>query len=265
MSPDVMSASDMLSLDVPSSVDGSREKNLFYFPDGKRNVPLVVGLHTWSADRFNQVEKMLPLCRERDWALLLPEFRGPNLTTNPRARQACGSPLAMQDILDALDYVLGQYPIDKRNIFLLGGSGGGHMALMMAARAPARFRAVSSWCPITDLAAWHRQNAGYAPGIEACCGGKPGDSAEVDQEYRERSPLFRVAAMAGANLSVHHGRFDRSVPYSHTVNLALELEKLTPKNFFFEVFDGGHDIRRERAFLWFDSLAGRQAEEKLTG
>jgi len=261
-----MTADDTKEIVVNSSIDSSPEKSLVHLPDTKEKTPLVVGLHTWSANRNNQVNAMLPFCQERGWALLLPELRGPNLTSNPRATQACGSRLAKQDIIDALDRALKQYSIDEKNIFLLGGSGGGHMALMMAAYAPTRFRAISSWCPITDLAAWHGQNSNYAPQIEACCGGKPGASPEIDREYRARSPLFQAAAMTNANLSVHHGRFDKSVPYSQTINMALELEKLGAKNFFFEIFDGGHDIRCDIAFRWFDKLAkpDAKAEKELT-
>jgi len=258
-----MNESEVKEITVISSVDSSAEKSLFYSPSGQTNaIPLLVGLHTWSADRNNQVNDMLPFCRERGWALLLPEFRGPNLTSNPRATQACGAHPAKQDIIDALDRALKQNPIDEKNIFLLGGSGGGHMALMMAAYAPARFRAISAWCPITDLAAWHGENKSYAPHIEACCGGKPGDTPAVDREYRARSPLFQTAAMAKANLSVHHGRFDKSVPYSHTINLALALEKMGARNLFFEIFDGGHEIRHDAAFRWFDKLAKPDAAEK---
>lgn len=241
---------------VVSTPDASEEKSLFYFPEGKKNAPLVVGLHTWSSARNNQLKALLPLCRKRGWALLLPEFRGPNLADNPRAGQACASPLAKQDVLDAVELVLKTYSIDVKNIFLIGGSGGGHMALMMAAYASGRFRAVSAWCPITDLAVWHEQNASYVRHMEACCGGRPGESAEIDREYRDRSPLFQAGAIAKANLSVHHGRFDKSVPYSHTMNLAAELEQLGAPKFFFEIFDGSHEIRHEDAFRWFDKLAG---------
>jgi acetyl esterase/lipase len=246
---------------IVSSLDSSPEKSLFYFPKGKTNAALlVVGLHTWSSERISQLALFLPFCQKRGWALLLPEFRGPNLATNPRAKQACASLFAKQDIIDALDKIPMQYLIDKNNVFLIGGSGGGHMALMMAAYAPKRFRAISAWCPITDLAVWHRQNADYAAGIEACCGGKPGASPEVNKEYRDRSPLFQAAAMTNANLSVHHGRFDKSVPYSHTLNLGFALEKLGAKNFFFEIFDGGHDLHCDVAFAWFDKIAGLERE-----
>ena len=50
-----------------SSIDGSPEPLLMYHPGGETPVPLVVGLHTWSYDRYNQVDGMLPLCKERGW------------------------------------------------------------------------------------------------------------------------------------------------------------------------------------------------------
>jgi dipeptidyl aminopeptidase/acylaminoacyl peptidase len=257
---------DLHELLIASTLDGSLEPCLCHLPSGDAPVPLLVGLHTWSADRFNQIEAMLPRCRERGWALVLPEFRGPNLTTNLRARQAGGSTLAQQDILDALDCLVGQGRIDQRRVFMLGGSGGGHMALMMAARAPARFAAISAWVPITDLAAWHRENPNYALHVEAVCGGPPGSSDEVDAEYRERSPLTHAEAMRRARLAVHHGRFDRSVPYTHTRRLTQALEAMGAPRFYLDLFDGGHEIRYDVAFAWFDACSLQDAAgEALTG
>lgn len=250
----------MLELEIASTIDGSKEKTLFYHPATAEKVPLVVGLHTWSYDRFNQVDQMLPLCMERDWALLLPEFRGPNLSSNPRSSQACGSAFARRDILDAIDAVTKTYPVDNETIFLLGGSGGGHMALLMAACAPRYWKAVSSWVPITDLAAWSGENDEYAPHVTSCCGGKPGEGEQVDREYRERSPLSFIKELSSVNLSIHHGRHDPLVHYSHSWKLALELEKHGADRFYFGIFDGGHEIHYEQAFSWFDKLAGRTKE-----
>ncbi len=255
-----MEQSGITELSIISSLDGSAEKSLYYFPEGAEKVTLVVGLHTWSYDRFNQLDAMLPYCRKRGWALLLPEFRGPNLAGNPRARQACASRPAQQDILDAVAKVTADYPIDTENVFLLGGSGGGHMALMVAAHAPMLWKGVSSWVPITDLSAWHGENPDYAHHVAACCGGNPGSGNEVDWEYCERSPLSFVEELSSVTLSVHHGRHDPIVHYSHSWRLALELEKRGAERFFFEIFDGGHDIHYDRAFSWFDRLAGSGAE-----
>lgn len=82
---------DFTEIAVRSTVDGSKEPSLLYIPETahEKTVPLVVGLHTWSYDRFNKMDAYLPFCKSRGWALLLPEFRGPNLRTNPRGAEAC--------------------------------------------------------------------------------------------------------------------------------------------------------------------------------
>jgi dipeptidyl aminopeptidase/acylaminoacyl peptidase len=261
-----MDSQEMVEIQCLSSCDGSSEPVLIYHPGGQVPVPLVVGLHTWSYDRNNQVEGMLPLCRERGWGLVLPEFRGPSLDTNPRARQAGGSPVAVQDVLDAVAAVSRDYPVQKDALFLLGGSGGGHMSLLVAASAPALWRGVSSWVPITDLCAWHDQNPDYASHIAACCGGAPGSSESVDREYRERSPITKVEALSKVNLSLHHGRFDPVVCYSHSWKLAQELERLGSRQFFFDIFDGEHDIGYDTAFRWFEALLKKESQGgRLTG
>jgi predicted esterase len=263
----VKTSDQIKEISVVSSIDGSEEKNLFFHPGGAEKVPLVIGLHTWSFDRNNKVG-LLDFCQQRRWGLLLPEFRGPNLLSNPRATQACGSKLAMQDVIDAINFVSASYPIDSSNIFLFGGSGGGHMALMLAAYAPEIWRGVSAWCPITDLREWHRyygKSSNYSVHLEACCGGAPGDNAAVDNEYAVRSPISYLEQLMKAKLYIHHGRGDHSVPYSHTLTLALKLEEMGHQELFFEIFDGGHEIRNNRAFDWFDSLMKHTNKDALTG
>jgi predicted esterase len=57
------------------------------------------------------------------------------------------------------------------------------------------------------------------------------------------------------------------VHYRHSWNLARELEKQGAEKFYFEIFDGGHEIHYERAFHWFDGLAETcgKTGEILTG
>lgn len=249
-------------IQVTSSLDGSPEPSLLYMPEGGAKV-LVVGLHTWSADRFNQVANFLPHCRERGWALVLPEFRGSNLDTNPRVTEACASPLARRDIVDAANWVIKNHFQERPATFLLGGSGGGHMSLMVAAREDFPWTAVSSWCPITDLAAWHGQNANYARHMVAACGGIPGASESVVKEYHERSPLNFVSALRDVRLQLAHGRHDKAVPYSHSWNLAQAL--IDAPHFYPWIFDGKHELRQKPAFEFFDRSLGENASAVLTG
>ena len=246
---------------IPSTLDGSLEPSLFFMPKDAR--VLVVGLHTWSADRHNQMRAMLPPCQERGWALLLPEFRGPNLETNPRASEAGGSALARRDIVDATQWVIQKYFAAPPAALLLGGSGGGHMSLMVAARERFSWTAVSSWCPITDIASWHRENAAYAPHIEALCGGAPLQTAEIDAQYRERSPIHFASNLRFIRLQLAHGRHDASVPYTHSWQLAQEL--VGAKNFYFTIFDGTHELRASDAFAFFDRSLRDAHHTQLSG
>jgi len=253
---------------VESSLDGSREPALLWMPTGDTPPQaLVVGLHTWSADRFNQCKPMLPFCEARGWALLLPEFRGPNLASNPRALEAAGGPLARRDLVDATRHVLAtRFAGGRPARFLVGGSGGGHMALQVAGREAFAWDAVSSWCPITDLAAWQQENAHYRPHIEAVCGGAPGAGAPVDARYREKSPLHAAPQLATVRLQLAHGRHDSSVPYSHSWRMAQAIEACGPAHFYFHLFEGGHEAHLDEAFAFFEkTLHGENGRARLSG
>ena len=145
---------------IPSSKDGTPQKALWFVPPGAgpdqsgEPVPLLVTLHTWS-NGYDQCKGYLAHARERQWVMVAPDFRGPN--SRP---EACASELAVQDVLDAVAYAQQHSRVDRARIYVVGGSGGGHMALMMAARAPRVWAAVSAWVPISDLGAWNARHAG---------------------------------------------------------------------------------------------------------
>lgn len=256
----------MQETQITSTFDNSQQPVLFDCVQGKTPRPLLVGLHTWSAERHNQENVLLPLARERNWNLLLPEFRGPNLVSNSDGENACGSQAAKQDILDAVAHFQKQNNCGSE-VFLYGGSGGGHMALLMAAANPKLWTAVSAWCPITDLFAWRKENENYRPHIEHCCGGVPEDGKKIAQNYRERSPIFHAAQIAESTTFIHHGKWDVSVPFSQSVNLYGEISRLKPDaKVFLEIFDGAHEAHAQRALDWFETfLQTRIRAQNLSG
>jgi dipeptidyl aminopeptidase/acylaminoacyl peptidase len=245
-------------ISVKSSFDGTLQPSLFFEAE-KENRPLLVGLHTWSYNRFNQIENMLPLAEKLSFNLLLPEFRGSNLESNPDCKKACGSEAAKQDIKDAIDYVLEEYKIDKENIFLLGLSGGGHMALLMAGFCPEYFKAIGAFVPITDLEKWSAENPHYAPDIFACCDNDP-------EEMKKRSPMSYLDTAAKANLKIFHGKHDPVVPVSQSVDyFSLILEKHPEASVYLDVFDGGHEIDMETAEYWIMSKYKKKNKTAVTG
>ena len=211
---------------VKSSIDGTMQPCWYWVPEAasKTAVPLIVGLHTWSAD-YNQIGHYRTVQREakrRGWAFVGPNFRGPNSTP-----AGCGSDLAVQDIEDAVEYVKHRCKIDADRVYIIGGSGGGHMTLLMLGRRPGLFAAGSAFCPITDLARWHADSLLEHPGrgkvyakmMEKACGGKPAEKAE---EYGRRSPLTWLAAAKKANTPAYiatgiHDGWTGSVPVGHAI------------------------------------------------
>jgi dipeptidyl aminopeptidase/acylaminoacyl peptidase len=206
---------------VRSSLDGDPQHAWFLPPRGTAAAPMVVHLHSWSAhyDHSGEIEVAMAECAARGWAFVSPDFRGPN--DRP---QACASRFAIQDVLDAVAQVRKVSRIDAHRIYLLGGSGGGHMTLMMAQAKAGLWAAATAWVPITDLAAWHafsqQQGSRYAAMLERCCGGRPGSSAAVDAEYRSRSPLFHLARAARLPIDIEVGIHDGhkgAVPVSQSL------------------------------------------------
>ena len=244
---------------IRSTVDGSLQPSLFFKSASPEPRPLLVGLHTWSLGRSNQVKQMRPWAEKLDFNLLLPEFRGGSLESNPRCREACGSRMARQDIVDAMDHVIREENVDGDNVFLLGLSGGGHMTLMMCGLCPERFRAAAAFVPITDLEKWAQQNENYRPHVLACCGG----SAE---EMSERSPMSYVDTIAKANLKIFHGKYDPVVPVSHSLELyGALMERYPGSRVFLDIFDGGHEIDMEQAMYWLLSQYEGKKLGEVTG
>ena len=215
----------VLKTSVKSTLDGTMQPCYFWAPAKAETaaVPLIVGLHTWSGDigQLDHYRVVLAEAKRRDWAFVGPNFRGPN-----RTPQGCGSEFAVQDIVDAVDFAKSKVRIDPKRIYIIGGSGGGHLTLLMLGRHPEVFAAGAAFCPITDLARWHGESIlkhpgrsrGYARMMESACGGLPADRRE---EYASRSPLtwLRNAKAAGVPVYICTGIHDGwtgSVPVGHS-------------------------------------------------
>ncbi|WP_339733574.1 prolyl oligopeptidase family serine peptidase [uncultured Gimesia sp.] len=227
----------LIPIKVKSSLDQSLQPSLVWAPEAAKTTPtpLLIFLHSWSGNYKQNNAKWLKEAQKRGWIYLHPNFRGVN-----QQPEACGSQLARQDILDAIDYVIKHYNVDPSRIYLAGSSGGGHMTMLMAGHHPDRFSAASAWVGISDLAAWYHFHVkdgkpqNYARMILKSLTEKPGVSSQVDAEYRDRSPLFWIANATDLPLDLNAGVTDGktgSVPFAHTLrafNALAEKNQTTP-------------------------------------
>ncbi len=244
---------ELTEVRIPSSVDGRGQPVVVGVPAtyaAGTVLPLLVGLHTWSAEYLQMVEGYGPEAARRQWLLLCPHFRGANLATNPRATEAGGSVLAQHDIIDAIAYVKAHYSVDDRRVYIVGGSGGGHMTCLMVTKYPDVFAAGTAWCPITDFRDWHAQQNGYAPHIEAVCGGKPGASPQVDFEYARRSPRTFITNAATTPLLIGHGDKDGVILPEQSWQTFRELRHLPAHQVVFESWSAGHDGKTAEGLDW---------------
>lgn len=202
---------------IESTLDGTMQPSIVFLPEADKPVPLLVSLHTWSGNYTQSASGRAAWCRSRDWAFIHPDFRGPN-----RRFESTGSELVVQDILDAVAYVQNQIAVDTSRIYIIGHSGGGHAALLMAGRAPHLWAGVSASCGITDLKKWHAQNPGYGRSIQSSVGGNPQEDENAAEECARRSPVTWLANARAVPVNIKAGINDGhpgtgSVPISHSL------------------------------------------------
>ena len=250
-------------VEIRSSVDGTMQPCFVQPPPaGVTNAPLLVGLHSWSmgVDTRHPRDVMAKACAERGWAFVYPHYRGRN--DKP---EACGSRRAVGDVLDAVQWAQEAFSIDPDRVYVAGGSGGGHMALMAVSMAPRTFAAAVAFCPISDLLRWW--NDGIALGteypamLEKSCGGKPDGHARG--EYLRRSPLgdpLAAAHDAGVKLyvaaGIHDGHGEQPVPIGHSIRafnaFAEESDRISESDI--AVMERTESVPKSLAFAGRDPL-----------
>lgn len=175
-------------IDLVSTADGASQPVFWLPPSADHDQPVLVILHSWSS-RYTQ-HAGIPYAQwaqENGWAVIAPEFRGKN--DDPHA---VGSDLAVQDVADAIDFAVAQDGVDADRVFVVGYSGGGMMALLVAGQHPDKVAAASAWGPPEDLVEFYdfarAKGLGYWADIGTACGGDPRVEGPVQDECLDRSP-----------------------------------------------------------------------------
>jgi dienelactone hydrolase len=214
-------------VEIVSSADGKIQKAYFYATRSKEAKPLIVSLHGWSVN-YQREDQLIPQILERDYNFIRPDFRGTNNT-----KEACGSPLVISDIEDAISYAIKNGNVDTNNIHILGTSGGGHATLLAYMKSDHNVRSFSAWVPISDIAKWYNESIGrnqkYAIEISLVT---TGDSTGIDiQEARRRSPIYMdtpVEKRKNSKLYIYagiHDGYKGPVPITHSLDFYNKVVK----------------------------------------
>lgn len=227
-------------IDYKCTYDNTLQKAMVQYASGKEARPLVVALHTWSST-YLHTAAYFALAKQYDVHVIAPNFRGPNTVGNPLSM---GSDAAVADIVDAVAWMKKKVKVDPERIYIIGGSGGGHMALLMAGRHPEIWAGVSAWCPISDIKKWceFHKGKGYGAHIIRNLKGDPRSDANAAKEAARRSPVTWLARAKNVAVDIGTGIHDGhkgSVPISEAFNayncLAAPADKVAEKDIDFMV------------------------------
>ncbi|OBB45689.1 alpha/beta fold hydrolase [Mycobacterium sp. 852002-51961_SCH5331710] len=154
---------------------------------------------------------------------------------------------AIDDVADAVDYLVeqGVAPVDR--IACCGWSYGGYLTQAALTFHPDRFAAGISICGMSDLNTWYRNTE---PWIAAAAYPKYGHPISDRELLEQLSPLQRVDAMTAPLLLVH-GANDTNVPPGESQQMFEALQELNRKVELLMFDDDGHEIdrRENRAVL----------------
>ncbi|WP_373548815.1 alpha/beta hydrolase family protein [Haliscomenobacter sp.] len=212
---------------IRSVLDGNIQ--VFYYDKSTAATlqPLVVELHSWSNSADSQKGMMATQVHAKNWNYLFPNFRGVN--NHPKA---CCSEFVLSDIDEAIDWALKNLKVDRKQIYVVGYSGGGYATLATYMRSRHAIRGFSAWASISDLEAWYAESVErknkYAAEIVQCIGANGAFDAG---KARARSPLFwetplskRKNSLLQIYVGVHDG-YTGSVPISQSINFYNKLLK----------------------------------------
>lgn len=210
---------------IQSALDGNTQ--VFYYDKSTAATPqpLIVELHSWSNSADSQKGMIATQVHAKNWNFIFPNFRGVN-----NHAKACCSEFVLADIDEAIDWALKNMRVDRKQIYVVGYSGGGYATLATYMRSRHAICGFSAWASISDLEAWYQESTErknkYAAEIVQCIGAKEGfDVAKA----KARSPLYWTTPVAKRKNSalqmyvgVHDG-YTGSVPVSQSIHFYNKL------------------------------------------
>ncbi len=203
--------------------------------------PFVLGIHGggWSGGDQTSFDYMWPKLQPFGIALVLLSYR--KSSTDP-------FPAAIDDLIVALGWlkIHGEaHGLDVSRCVIFGSSAGGHLAMLLAARAIGEdlprpsLRGVAQYCGIMDVAAQHIWDVGRESKMtEQFLGGPPAQHSEL---YAQASPIHHVTS-GMPPVWMAHGTEDQVVPYAQSIVMVEKLREFNADVIFLEARGLGHTM-----------------------
>lgn len=223
-------------IDIPSR-DGKIIKSKIYLPPGhdpKRKYPMVIFVHGagylqntingWN--NYYREFMFNDLLTRKGYVVLDIDYRG-SAGYGRDWRTDVYDFLGGKDYddhIDAIDFMVKSYGVNLSKIGVYGGSYGGFMAAMLAARAPDRIAAAAALRPVMDWKNYYAANPGYT----AQRLGFPDKNPEA---YKRSSPIS-YADKLERPLLILHGMSDDNVHVQDSVQMIEKLIRLGKTKYF---------------------------------
>ena len=204
----------------------------YYQTESTGRSPAVIVLHGWSwpdNDPSAGLVSIAPAFHRAGYSVLIPSMRGWPPTGG--VDDCAGK--QVEDVLQAIEWLGRQPRVDAEQIFLVGFSQGGQVALL-AATHHAPVRAVAAFAPVVDPGSWGNDTniSGIRDYVMEECGGPAG--------WRSRNVMSRTDKIQPPLLLVH-GDIDRRVPTQQSIGLYRKLVGLGRQVEFRLIAGAEHD------------------------
>jgi len=231
-----------LDIIYTSGLGWNKNLDLYLPPNPGKPTPVIINLHGggWVSGVKEQQSSGFEMYFNQGYAVVNIEYR---MTKEAKA------PAAVEDARCALIYVVKNAKalnIDTNKIVVVGGSAGGHLAMMMGllendhrfdqncmgVQIPKLAAIIDKW-GINDVWAWAYCCKSHS--AQNWLGDKKGDEAFANT----LSPIHYINKNSPP-IFIVHGDADSTVPYQQSVTLHEKLKLLGVKTEFITVPGGGH-------------------------
>jgi acetyl esterase/lipase len=250
---------------IPYGVDSLQYGEL-RLPEGKGPFPVVVVVHggCWLSD-YN-----LTYMAHLSDALTKAGYATWNLEFRRVGNVGGGYPGTFLDVAKGTDYIrtlAKSYPINKKQVIVLGHSAGGHLALWLAAREnlsrksflytknPLKVKGVVSLAGISDLDTYALEDGSCNKAVSKLMGGLPKD---VSERYIQASPM--LLAPLKIPVRMIQGDLDPIVPATQATRYAERAKRRDVDTRVTMVQNAGHfDLVAPHSPAWLNVLEAVQS------